>query len=234
MRILGFIPARSGSKGVPGKNIKSLAGKPLLHYTTEIALQSNLLSEVIVSTDGEEIAAVAKLGGARIPFLRPSHLAQDDTPTIAVLQHALKWYAEQGLFFDAVCLLQVTSPFRTVDFLNSAIQKFINSECDSLISVRKVPTEFNPHWVFEKTTEGRLKIATGERQIIPRRQELPDAFHRDGSIYLTKSDVIVKQQSLFGESTAYIESPDGFYANIDTAADWLAAENLALRLQKNR
>lgn len=224
MKILAIIPARGGSKGVPGKNIKLLGGKPLLAYTSELALQSKYLTEVIVSTEDEPIGEVAKSLGAQVPFMRPMALAQDDTPTIDVLIHALEWYKNQTIFFDAVCLLQVTSPIRTLEFLDKAIEKFIISGCDSLVSVLKVPHEYNPHWTFEVNAEGNLKIATGEAEIIPRRQELPTAYHRDGSIYITKTDVLLKEHSLYGKSTAFIESDPDFYVNIDTMEDWEKAE----------
>lgn len=224
MRILGIIPARGGSKGVPGKNSKLLNGKPLFEYTSEIALKSEFLTEVLVSTDDEKIVELAKNLGVKVPFLRPTELAQDKTPTIDVIIHALQWYESQSVFFDAVCLLQVTSPFRTVEFLNKAIDKFIQSDCDSLVSVQKIPHEFNPHWAFEVNKKGDLKIATGDTEIITRRQELPVSYFRDGSIYLTKTEVILNQNSLYGKSIAYIESNPAFYVNIDTLEDWEKAE----------
>ncbi len=227
MTILCIIPARGGSKGVPGKNIKLLNGKPLLAYTSEIALRSKLLTKVIVSTDDVNISNHAKNLKLEVPFLRPVELAQDNSPTIDTLIHALRWYSNQNIFFDAVCVLQVTSPFRTVKFLDNAIEKFINSGCDALVSVQKVPHEYNPHWTFEVNSEGNLTIATGDTKIIPRRQELPLAYHRDGSIYITKSNVILEQNSLYGNSIAYIESDPEFYVNIDTPEDWEKAELLA-------
>lgn len=226
MKILAIIPARGGSKGILGKNIKLLNGKPLLAYTCEIALQSKHLTEVIVSTEDEQIVGVAKCIGIKIPFIRPLALAQDDTPTIDVVIHALHWYENQNIFFDAVCLLQVTCPFRTLEFLDKAIEKFIMSGCDSLVSVQKVPHEFNPHWTFEVSEEGNLKIATGETKIISRRQELPTVYHRDGSIYITKTKVLLEEYSLYGESTTFIESELEFYVNIDTMQDWEKAEKI--------
>nr|WP_315199048.1 acylneuraminate cytidylyltransferase family protein [uncultured Flavobacterium sp.] len=226
MKILAIIPARGGSKGVPGKNIKLLNGKPLLGYTSEIALQSKHLTEVIVSTEDEQIAEVAKSLGIKVPFIRPMALAQDNTPTIDAIIHALQWYENQNIFFDAVCLLQVTSPFRTLEFLNMAIEKFIERNSDSLVSVQRVPHEYNPHWTFEVNDEGNLKIATGETKIIPRRQELPTAFHRDGSIYITKAKVLQEEHSLYGKSTAFIESELEFYVNIDSLQDWEKAEKM--------
>jgi CMP-N,N'-diacetyllegionaminic acid synthase len=224
MKILAIIPVRGGSKGVPGKNIKFLGGKPLLAYTSEIALQSKLLTEVIVSTEDKQICDVAKSLGLKVPFIRPVELAQDQTPTIDVIIHALKWYEKQTIFFDAVCLLQATSPFRSLEFLDKAIEKFMESDCDSLVSVQKVPQEYNPHWVFEADSTGNLKIATGEDEIISQRQKLPMAYHRDGSIYITKTEVLLNQNSLYGKSITYIESESQFYVNIDTMEDWEKAE----------
>ena len=232
MRILGIIPARGGSKGVPGKNIKLLNGKPLLQYTSEIALESQYLTAVILSSDDTQIITVAKSLGIQVPFLRPEEFAKDTTSTLDVIIHALQWYQNQAIFFDAVCLLQVTSPFRTVAFLDKAIEKFITSGCDSLVSVQKVPLEYNPHWTFEVNPEGNLKIATGEEKIINRRQQLPDAYHRDGSIYLTKTEVLLQQLSLYGKSTSFVESSPEFYVNIDTLADWEKAEHMIKNKQK--
>jgi CMP-N-acetylneuraminic acid synthetase len=226
MKILAIIPARGGSKGVPGKNIKLLNGKPLLAYTSEIALQSKYLTEVIVSSDDEQILDVAKSLGIKVPFIRPTELAQDNTPTIDAIIHALEWYENQNIFFDAVCLLQVTSPFRTVEFLDKAIEEFIEKDSDSLVSVQRVPHEYNPHWTFEVNEKGNLKIATGENEIVTRRQELPVAYHRDGSIYITKTKVLLKEHSLYGKSTAFIESEPEFYVNIDTIEDWEKAEQM--------
>ncbi len=231
MRILTIIPARGGSKGVPEKNIKLLGGKPLLSYTTEIALQSKLLTDVIVSSEDDKIIEIAKTLGVKVPFVRSTELSQDNTPTIEVMIHALEWYNSENIFFDAVCLLQVTSPFRTVAFLDKAIDKFISSGCDSLVSVQKVPHEFNPHWAFEVNEEGNLKIATGETEIISRRQELPMAYHRDGSIYITKTEVLLQQHSLYGKSIGYIESDPEFYVNIDTLDDWEKAESMIKKIK---
>lgn len=224
MKILGIIPARGGSKGVPKKNIKLLGGKPLLQYTSEIALKSKFLEKVVLSSDTDEIIKVGKQLGLEVPFKRPSNLAEDKTPTLPVIKHVLDFYSSIGEEFDAVCLLQVTSPFRTVDFLDEALYKFINSNSESLVSVQEVPHEYNPHWSFEVDTTGNLKIATGEKKIISRRQELPVSYHRDGSIYITKTSVIMLQNSLYGNSISFIESVKESYVNIDTFEDWKKAE----------
>ncbi len=231
MKILGIIPARGGSKGVPFKNIKDLNGKPLLQYTAEVALKSKKLSRVILSSDNKKIIDVAKSIGLDVPFVRPVNLSQDKSPTLPVILHALNFLDEiHSEEYDAVCLLQVTTPFRTVSFLDTAIEKFINSGSDSLISTQKVPHEYNPHWVFMKDPDENLKISTGDPEIISRRQELPEAYHRDGSIYITKVEVLQKQESLYGNTICNIESDPDTYVNIDTEKDWVKAEQIAKNL----
>jgi len=223
MKIIGIIPARGGSKGVQGKNIKLLGNKPLLAYTAERALASSLLSRVMLTTDDQGIADVGKSLGLEIPFLRPSELALDSSPTLPVIQHVLDYYQSIGEEFDAICLLEVTSPFRTFDLIDSAIKEFINSAADALVTVLPIPDTYNPHWAFEADHNGLLKIATGEEKIIPRRQELPKTYFRDGSIYLTKVSAIMCG-SLYGERLAFLENDPENYINIDTYQDWTAAE----------
>lgn len=232
MKILGIIPARGGSKGIPKKNIKLLGGKPLLEYTAKSALASKFLSRVILSSDNNEIIEVAKSLGIEIPFIRPENLSQDDTPSLSVIKHALEFFEAKNETFDAVCLLQVTTPFREEDLIDKSIQKFESENFDSLISVREVPTDYNPHWVFETDAKDHLKIATGDEKIITRRQDLPKAFHRDGAVYITKTEVISNHNSLYGNSIGYIESKNEYYVNIDTLEDWRNAEGLIEKMQK--
>ncbi len=223
MRILGIIPARGGSKGVPGKNIKLLGDLPLIAYTIKQALESHLLSRIIVSTDDINIANVAKKMGLEVPFIRPDELAMDTTSSIAVVQHAVNFLEFEGDFFDAVCLLQPTSPFREKGFIDRAITVFIEKQSDALVSVLPVPHELNPHWVFEVDKKGMLFIATGEKEIIKRRQDLPTTYFRDGAVYLTKMESI-KKSTFYGTSLSYLESKPEFYVNIDTFEDWKDAE----------
>ena len=229
MRILGLIPARGGSKGVPKKNIKLLGKMPLIEYTLHSAKDSKLLTEIIVSTDDEEIAITAEISGYKPPFIRPVEFAQDTSTSLEVVQHAIAFFESQNIFFDAVCLLQPTNPFREKGLIDLAIEKFIAANVDCLVSVLPIPEEFNPHWAFEENENALLKIATGEEQIISRRQDLPKSFHRDGSIYITKTAVI-KNGSLYGKSIAYIESNPQFHVNIDTMKDWENAERLLTQI----
>ena len=225
MKILGLIPARGGSKGIPQKNVRKLAGKELIRYSIETALTCAAIDRLIVSTDDPHIAEISRKAGAAIPFLRPAELATDQSPTIDTVIHAVNFFRNQDQHFDAVCLLQATCPFRTAADIEGAIATFVQRGADSLISVREVPHQYNPHWLFEPTEDPAfLKIATGEADIISRRQDLPQAFHRDGSIYLTQTDVLLEQRSLFGQKIAYWISENPAHVNIDTQEDWEKAE----------
>lgn len=230
MRVLGLIPVRGGSKGVPRKNEKVLHGKPLLQYTVESAKTATKLTQVVVSTEDDALFMLAQKLGVTPPFKRPLELAQDTSGSLDVVRHAILALKEQGQEFDAVCLLQVTNPFRAKGMIDTAITAFIEAQTDALVSVLPVPHEYNPHWVFEPDTKGHLKVATGEMQIIKRRQDLPPAFIRDGAIYLTKTEVILQENSLFGTSVGYIVSDPQRHVNIDTLQDWKKAEELAKKL----
>lgn len=222
--MVAIIPARGGSKGVPRKNIRLLGGKPLLAYTAEAALASSKLARVILSTDDLEIAEVGRSCGIDVPFLRPTELARDDTPTLPVLQHAVRFLEAQGERIDAVCLLQPTNPFRTTGTIDACIELLESSNADAVVTMLPVPLEYNPHWVYFSDAEGFLRLSTGESAPIPRRQLLPPAFHREGSVYVTRRDILMQQASLFGARLlGYTVDPKSS-VNIDTSADWATAE----------
>lgn len=226
IRVLGLIPARGGSKGVPGKNTKLLAGKPLLAYTAAAALAAQHLSRVVLSTDDEQIAAVGRACGIEVPFLRPAELAQDHSPTLPVVQHALRTLEAAGEQFDAVCLLQPTNPLRRAVDIDACITLFEREQADSVVTVLPVPAEYNPHWVYFRAADGSLRLSTGESTPIPRRQALPPAFHREGSVYVTRRDVILEENSLYGQRVLGVELDPARSVNIDTPDDWAHAEAL--------
>jgi N-acylneuraminate cytidylyltransferase len=221
--ILAIIPARGGSKGVPRKNIKLLDEKPLISYTINSAKKSALIDTLILSSDDDEIINLAKNLNVNVPFKRPEHLAKDNSGSLDVVQHAIQFLEKQNKYFDAVLLLQPTTPFREDGFIDKAIEKFCNAKCDALVSVLPVPHQYNPHWVFKKNSKGFLEISTAEKEIIKRRQDLPQAYFRDGSIYITKTDII-KSGSFYGDKLSYIISNPKNYVNIDTVDDWKKAE----------
>jgi CMP-N,N'-diacetyllegionaminic acid synthase len=224
MRILAIIPARGGSKGVPGKNIKLLGGKPLIAYTIEVAIKIGF-QNIIVSTESKDIADIAKKYQAEVPFLRDISLAKDDTPSINVVLDLIE-KLESNIEFEAICLLQPTVPFRDINFVKQAIEKFNKGGFDTLLSVKKVPDHYNPHWVFLEKN-GSLKLSTGEESIVSRRQDLPPAYVRDGSIYLCTKRVLKELKSFYGPNIGFIENQCNNHVNIDTIEDWEKAEELA-------
>ena len=233
IKVLAIIPARGGSKGVPKKNSKLLAGAPLIAYTIESAKKSKHLDKLIVSSDDDEIISISKALGVEVPFKRPKEFAQDNSGSLEVVQHAIHYFERKNQYFDAVVLLQPTTPFREKGLIDKAIETFINKKCDSLVSVLPVPHQYNPHWVFESDAKGFLNIATGDTEIIKRRQDLPKTYFRDGSIYITKTDVI-KNGSLYGNKVSYIETSLNNHINIDTIEDWKEAERIVLRYTQNK
>jgi CMP-N-acetylneuraminic acid synthetase len=221
---LGVIPARGGSKGIPRKNIRLLAGKPLLQYTADAARAAKRLTRVILSTEDPEIAEVGRRYGLDVPFLRPADLAQDDTPSLPVLQHAVRVLEEAGERYDAVCLLQPTAPFRRTEDIDGCIDLLIKTGADSVVTVLPVPAEHNPHWVYFRDDQGFLRLSTGEDAPIPRRQLLPPAFHREGSVYVTRRDVLMERNSLYGSKVAGFLIEASRSVNLDTLEDWARAE----------
>jgi CMP-N-acetylneuraminic acid synthetase len=226
MRTLGIIPARGGSKEVHRKNARPLCGKPLIGYTAEVALASARLNRVVVSTDDEGIASLARRFSLDVPFMRPAELARDDTPMLPVVQHALTTLRDEGDSFDAVCLLQPTTPIRGGNEIDGCIRMLVESEADAVVTVTPVPPEYNPHWVYIEEPGGGLRLASGEWEPVSRRQDLPEAFHRDGSVYVTRTEVVLGQNSLYGKKLLGYIVRDSKRVNIDTEDDWRRAERL--------
>lgn len=231
-RILAVIPARGGSRGVPRKNIQQICGKPLIAYTIETALAAGpLFDRVIVSTEDEEIAGVARAYGADVPFIRPRDLAGDRTPTLPLLQHATR-YAEQEAHapFDWICLLQPTAPFREVADLQAAVRLAVAGGCDSVISVVRV---FAVHPILMKRIEGdRLLPFCIEEKEGERRQDYsPPAYMRNGAIYLTRRDVLLERGSVWGDVIRPYVMPEERSVSIDSRIDLLLARLLMAERQ---
>lgn len=227
MRVLGVIPARGGSKGIPRKNIRLLGGKPLIAWTIEAARQSRLLTRVILSTEDEEIAAVGRQWGVEVPFLRPAELAQDDTPTLPVVLHALRELEHRGEKYDAVCLLQPTAPLRKPEWIDGCIRLLEETGADAVVTVCRIPEEYHPWWALLRDGEGWLMFSHG-RSIPARRQDLPPAYHREGSVYVTRRRVLMEDGSLYGKKLEGWEVSRDETVNLDSEEDWRRAEQ-ALR-----
>lgn len=210
---------------MPRKNMKLLGDRPLIDWTIATALDAKGIDRVIVSTDDEEIANIARNSRADVPFLRPDFLANDGAKSIDVVLHTLDWLKENGEEYDAVCLLQPTTPFRSVELLQKCIDTFRSEDYTSLISVTEVPHQYHPNWAFVDTGNGRLEPAQGVGSIIPRRQELPGAYVRDGAVYLTRTQVL-REKDFFGKKMGYVLNKEAGQVNIDTMEDWNMAENI--------
>lgn len=224
MNVLGVIPARGGSKGVPRKNARLLCGKPLLAYTAESALSAHRLARVILSTDDEEIAEIGRRCGLEVPFIRPAELATDTAPMLPVVQHVLRWTEARGDCFDAVCLLQPTNPLRRAADIDACIDLLEKSGSDSVVTVLPVPEEHHPYWVYLQDDSGFLRLSNGATEPLPRRQELPVAYHRDGSVYVTRREVVMEQNTLYGSRMQGYPVSGRPSVNIDGLEDWEAAE----------
>ena len=200
---VAIVPARGGSKGIPNKNITLVAGRPLIEWTIAAARAARGIDRLIVSTDSQEIATVARAAGAEVPFLRPAELARDDSPGTAVIVHALNWLAANDGYHPtyAMCL-QPTSPLRTAEDIDAAIALALAKACDSVVSV--TPAEHHPHWMKRIDDSGRLHPwATGD--IATRRQDLPPAYALNGAIYLALRGVLVERETFYSEAThAYV------------------------------
>jgi CMP-N-acetylneuraminic acid synthetase len=222
MRFLGIIPARGGSKGVPGKNIRPLAGKPLIAWTIEAAKQSGAMGRLVVSTDDPAIASVARDFGVEAR-MRPSILAGDDTPTRPVLEHVAKELEGEGDIFDAVVTLQPTSPLRLPRHIVEACAQFAaDPQADSLVSCLMVPHIFNPFSVMKRNADGYLEnLIAGET--ITRRQDKPEVFARNGAaVYITRRARI--GEYVFGGKLLCYLMAEEYSLDIDTLADFTAAE----------
>jgi len=229
-RVLGLVPARAGSKGIPGKNLRLLGAKPLLQYTAEAALACHRLTRTVLSTEDERIAGLGRQCGLDVPFLRPAHLAQDDTPMLPVVQHALRCLVAAGDHYDAVCLLQPTSPLRSAEDIDGCIELLLSSGADAVVTTLPVPPEHNPHWVYLPDETGALRLSTGAGTPIACRQLLPAAVHREGSVYVTRTRVVLEEDSLYGERLVGYRMAPERSVNIDRPEDWARAERMLLHL----
>jgi CMP-N-acetylneuraminic acid synthetase len=214
MRFVGLIPARGGSKGIPGKNLAPCAGKPLLAWTCDAARGSRKLARTLLSTDSEEIAAAGRGLGVDVPFLRPAELAQDDTPAFPVMRHALDWLENMGESPDALVLLQPTSPLRRSRHIDEAATLFEMGGVDTVVSVTEVPHRFHPSSVMRETNGTLVPYEGGET--VTRRQDQAPLVARNGPAVLIVSRATLRSGRVYGPRTAgYRMSP---YESLDVDA----------------
>jgi N-acylneuraminate cytidylyltransferase len=222
MKILALIPARGGSKRLPGKNIRLLGGKPLIAWSIDVAKNIPEICDILVSTDDTTIADIAQNKEALVPWLRPSELATDTASSVDVVIHALDWYEGEYGVVDGLLLLQPTSPFRSRETLVQAIRLFDENLGKSVISVS--PASCHPLWCFE-IQDQFLSPFVGQGGMNLRSQDLPPAYVVNGSLYLVNPKILRSQHSLFGVSMLplLVDRPEQAI-DIDTEWDWKIAE----------
>lgn len=240
MKIIGIIPARGDSKSIPRKNLKLLAGKPLIAWSIESAKKSDL-NRVIVTTDDEEIAAVAKQYGAEVPFLRPTELAGDNVGMEPVLKHAVESLKQNENYTpDGVALLQSTCPLRQSRHINEAINIFfrkIKDGIDCVVSVSEATANRNPEWMLKYDKTGTVILGNNEplAHIKHRRQELSHCYYRNDIVYLFKPEVLWTASNIHGNNPSlYVVKDWLFDIDINTPTDWELAEVIFEWLRKKR
>lgn len=223
MKSLIVIPARGGSKGIPHKNVKPLNGKPLIYYTIDVARQFTTDENICVTTDDQEIIRCVEDYGLKVPFVRPAELATDTCGSNEVIQHAYKFFADKGVVYDTVILLQPTSPFRKVEFVKEAVALY-DDNMDMVTSV--APATCNPYYDgFEEAEDGFMYVSKGAGDIT-RRQEAPAVWQWNGSVYvINPKSLMEKGMGAFTKVKKYA-MPEIYSVDLDTMLDWKYAELL--------
>ncbi len=218
---LAVIPARGGSRRIPGKNIKVFAGKPIIAYSIEAARRSDLFDKIIVSTDSQEVADVAMSFGAEVPFVRPEKLSDNQTSVAEVLCHAVDWFAGEGVGVDWLCCLVATAPFLRPSDIVDGCEMVQNNDVDTVLSVSRY--RYPVFRAFERAPDGRLKMFW-PRYEFTNSDDLPEAYHDAAQFYWLRVASLLRSRSVFGSVTMPVVLPDHLVCDIDTPADWQRAE----------
>lgn len=230
MRTLGLIPARGGSKGVPGKNVRPLCGRSLIARAFDSARDSGVLDRIVLSTDDEAAVAEARRIGLEVPFMRPARFAGDSSPMIDVAVHALGALAADGYRPDALVLLQPTSPLRTAEHIRHALELLADN--DAVCTVVPIPQDLCPHYLMKIGENGYLDYFMPDGPRYTRRQDVPRAYRREGTLFVTRASVLLEQRSFYGaRCVPYVLRPDETL-NIDTLEEWAEAERHLARMQQ--
>jgi CMP-N,N'-diacetyllegionaminic acid synthase len=233
MKILAIIPARGGSKRLPGKNIRLLGDKPLIAWSIQSAFEIGPeICDVLVTTDNQDIAKIATDSGTLVPWLRPSELASDTASSVDVCLHALSWYEENIQEVDGVLLLQPTSPFRTIPTLLKGIEAFKNNRGYSVVGVSNAKS--HPSWCFKLLNGVMIPFINGDALAL-RSQDLEPVYVPNGSFYLIESKVLRVEKSFYGRKIIPLIIDDVIQSiDIDTELDWIFAESALKSLSANR
>lgn len=225
-RVLGLIPARGGSKGLPGKNTRDLCGKPLIAWTIDAARASSSLDAVVVSTDDSSIAAIAAKHGAEVPFLRPADLAGDTASSIDVVIHAIDALAAEGRVFDLVVLLEPTSPLREASDIDNGVSRMLSMGAGAVVSVCRAESA-HPAFMYRQRADERLAPFMERQPTGLRRQEIEPLFFLEGTLYASRIDVLRAKRSFYHDDTIAYEVPKWKSIEIDDLDDFLMVEALA-------
>jgi len=235
-KILAIIPARGGSKGIPGKNIKNFAGKPLIAWTILSALKSKV-DKIIVTTDDPQIAEAAKKHGAEVPFLRPKHLASDHVAIVPVIKHAVKWLKNNENYHpDGIALLYPTNPLRQAEHINQAIEIFTDKQADCVFSVSEIPLHHHPYWMLKKTPDNHLISINNtplKKKKLKQRQQLPTFYFRNDIIYLFRpGNLEEKPSNVYSDKIEFFITDEIFNGDINILEDWHVTLEKFKRLKK--
>lgn len=214
LRVLAVVTARGGSKGVPGKNVAEVGGRPLIAWTALAAAASEVVDRAVVSTDDPSIADAARAAGLEVPFMRPADLARDDTPGPAPVLHAIETVGEP---FDLVVLLQPTSPLRNGADIDACVRRCVESGAPACVSVSE-PRE-SPYWMYTLDAGGRLVPFTGPGPVVPRRQDLPTTYALNGAVYVARVGWFLRERAFLTEETVACVMPPERSLEIDTPLD---------------
>ena len=236
-RIIGIVPARSGSKGIPNKNIRPLAGKPLLGWAVESGLASGVLDAVYLATDSAEYAEIGKQCGASVPILLASHVATDTSHVFLAMKWFLQELAKSGERPDYVALLEPTAPARQPAHIKDLAELVVTNSADAGFTVMEVPAGFNAHWQIGVDPAGKARLALGGpvSGMIRRRQLLPPLFVRGGSTYLCRTGCLLKDEpDMYGEDLRALKVHSKYSVDLDTEEDWAEAERQIPALHSGR
>mgnify|MGYP001399752218 CR=1 FL=1 len=230
-RVLCTICMRDGSKGVPRKNLRELHGKPLVAYTIEHARESALFEHIVVSTDSHEIAEVAKSFGAESWFLRPAELATDEAPKLLAIRHALQESEKHyGQIYDVIVDLDATSPLRKIEDIVGAYRQFLDEKADILIS--GCPSRKNPYFNMVEEVNGRIQKVKQLDSVPTRRQDAPEVYDMNASIYIWNRKALIENETLFTDKTSLFIMPEERSLDIDTDLDWSFVEFIMKKSEK--
>lgn len=222
--VLGILPARAGSKGIKNKNLRILAGKPLLSWSAEALAHTKGIEIKICSTDSRKIAEIAIQSGLEVPFLRPGNLATDESPVIGTISHALSWFAERGKVFSHVVLIQATSPTVSPADIENGLRIIREGRADSVVTAVEVSPHSHPAIIFEESGDSRVRWLLGNLETSRRRQDWSRYLARTGLLYIFSVSDILEKGSLWGERIAYIEVASDRAISIDLEEDFAKAE----------